>query len=376
MLTRFLLFCISLSLCLLLATAGTASQKILASNSAQNLDDGRVIASDQSADSKLAQLNQQFPQTVILPIYQSLAEQTERLAEAGQAFEQSPNEASLSTFRADWLAAATAWARSQAVAFGPVHSLGHEAALNFPPDEAGIDGLLLEEEDIEAAVDLESTALLPSLQGFEAMAYLLYGDEGEKAAADFSRRERQYLRRLATTAQAVAFELVSAWQTGWENYPAYEALLATAGQPGNGAYMTVQSGTEEIVRSTINALAIVADETIPHILEAPEQLSDPSGSTILQLLDSTVQGIQTAYVGTESEDRLAGGIGMWVAAEDEEIDLQIRQSLNAAIERIEDVMATPGDTESLSAAQAFLEIAKDRLEQDMLPLVQLQTATS
>ena len=365
----------------------------LTASSGGPLDEAPKTASAQLASVEMTQLNQQFSAAVILPVYQSLAEQTEQLALAAQRFEQTPSEPSLSAFRAAWMASASVWARSQAVAFGPVHSLGHGVALNFPADESGIDGLLLDDEAVEAATDLESAALLPSLQGFEAMAYLLYGDDGRKPASDFSARERQYLRRLAVTAGDVSADLLSVWQTGWNGYAAYDTLLATAGQPGNGAYLTVQAGTEEIVRGTINALDGVIGETIPHVLEAPEHLSEPSGEIVLRLLNSTVQGVQTAYVGSAAtpallinqkasrgenpqENQMVGGLGQWVAFEDEASDWQIRVNLAIALDRLKLSISNPSDTDTLASAQTFLENAKALLEQDVLPLVQIQAAVS
>ena len=373
---------------------GEASQAVVSFEEVQNSDVslGEVLGetlgttSSQSASDEMKRLNQQYPAAVVLPIYRALAKQTEQLASAGQVLEQAPTEASLETFWAAWLEAASAWARGQAVAFGPVHSLGHGVALDFPSDQVGIDVLLAEVPEAETAIDLDSVALLPSLQGFEAIAYLLYGDGEDRNVSDFSARERQYLRRLAVTARDVSSELLSVWQTGWNGYAAYDTLLATAGQPGNGTYMTVESGTEEIVRSAIIALDGVVGETIPHILEVPEQLSESSGEIVLQLLLSTVEGVQMAYVGStvgspvnpverignEGDVETAGGIGQWVEAEEKGIDRQIRQKLEIALDGIEDVVTNPDDTEALIRAQTDLATVKAHLEQDMLPLVQIQ----
>ncbi|EDX86876.1 hypothetical protein S7335_4583 [Synechococcus sp. PCC 7335] len=396
--TKFFLFLISASICLISAGIGGASQEVTAFENVQKSTGGlgelvhKALGADSSqlASGEVKRLNQQFSAAVILPVYRSLAERTRQLAVAGQTFEQAPSEASLEIFRAAWLEAASAWARSQAVAFGPVHSLGHSVALDFPLDQAGIDGLLADIPKAKGTIDLESVTLQPSLQGFEAMAYLLYGDERNKIASDFSVRERQYLRRLAVTAANVSSELLSAWQVGWNGYAAYDTLLATAGQPDNGAYMTVESGTEEIVRSAINALDKTVSEIIPSLLETSEQLNGSSGRIALQLLISTVQGIQIAYEGaterlavksvqlvrTEKEQKefkRAGGIGQWVEAEDQEIDRQIRQSLEVTLEQLEEAAINPVDIEALSHAQLALTAVKSRLEQNMLPLVQIQT---
>ncbi|MEM8807597.1 MAG: imelysin family protein [Cyanobacteria bacterium P01_G01_bin.38] len=323
----------------------------------------------------MRQLNQQFSAGVIIPAYQSLTVQTARLAQAGRDFEAEPTEANLSAARAAWLDTASAWAASSAFAFGPVHSLGYSAALEFPSDEAGIETLLRDPAVMDAQT-LADLTTLPSLQGFDAIAYLLNGASGNKSLDAFTAYERLYLRHLTTSAHAAATELLEVWQTGWDGYPPYETLLATAGQPGNSAYLSVEAGSEEIVRGIVNCLDVVANEELPALLEEQRQLLATAPDLVtLQLLNGSLQSVQTAYLGsppasTEKSVQSAAGLTYLVTTENEIVDQQIRQSLDIAANGMANAIADPSDTESLALAQASLFIAYTLLNQEVLPMVQ------
>ncbi|MEM9807427.1 MAG: imelysin family protein [Cyanobacteria bacterium P01_D01_bin.56] len=325
---------------------------------------GGSYAATPDMESTMEQLNQQFSDEVIIPGYQALGLQMEGLVQTAQTFENAPTEANLAAVRSAWLDVVSQWASSNAIAFGPVHSLGYSTALESPVDEAGIDGLLA---NTAATEDFNVASLLPSLQGFEAMAYVL----GEKTAADFSSQERRYLTALAVRAQEVTTSILAVWQAGWNSYPAYSTLLSTAGSPGNATYLSVQAGSEEIVRTIINSLDVVAGEELPDILETSETVAEFPDTTTLRLLTSSLQGIQSAYLGAVDEsNQETTGVSELVAIANPAIDNQIQTSLVSALDNIEQVMGDPTDMTSLAAAQVSLDLAFELLETEVLPLVQ------
>ncbi|MBT9311765.1 imelysin family protein [Leptothoe kymatousa] len=314
----------------------------------------------------MAQLNQQFSNEVIIPGYQALGLRMDVLVQTAQAFEADPTEDNLGAVRAAWLDTLSQWTSSNAIAFGPVHSLGYSTALESPVDETGIDLLLANATETE---EFNVAALLPSLQGFEAIAYVL-ATADEKTAADFSAQERRYLTALATRAQAVTGDILAVWQGGWNNYPAYSTLLSTAGSPGNSTYLSVQAGSEEIIRTIINSLDVVAGEELPDLLETSTTLAEAPDEMTLQLLTSSLQGIQSAYLGTvESPNETTIGVSELVAIANPDIDSQIQTSLTVALDGIEQAMADPSNTTSLVEAQSSLELAFELLETEVLPLV-------
>ncbi|MGF1513836.1 MAG: imelysin family protein [Elainellaceae cyanobacterium] len=345
---------------------------------AQNALPPSQTASSQTA--VMQAFNQRFPTEVVIPTYVSLTEQTARLVEVSRHFAADPTEETLEELRAVWVDATAVWARGQAFAFGPIHSLGYSTALEFPADGASIEVLLsdpavLEAENIDAIVD--AIALSPSVHGFEAIAYVLYGTEGDKPLDEFSSVERLYLTRLAEMADENARELLRVWQEGREGYAPYETVLATAGQPGNGAYLSVEAGTEEVIRGLYNHLDVLVNEDLTEMLGAWESDSILPDAIALEHIHSSVSGIRMAYTGIldgaaapDNTPNSASGLSHLVAMENRVIDQYIQRSLDAALTNLEAAIANPEDQGALREAYETLTVVHAYLETDVLTLVQ------
>ncbi|MEM8502189.1 MAG: imelysin family protein [Cyanobacteria bacterium P01_D01_bin.1] len=342
---------------------------------------------ENSRVAQLQQINQQFAATVVIPTYQTLAEQTSRLALASVTFENTPTEANLSNLRDAWLAVELTWAQSNAFEFGPVHSLGYGPAIASPVDTTGLDLLLnqlsenqlsenqlsenqLSETEGSAALAnyLTEGSIHPSLKGLEAIAHLLYHPEktpesGNRLASDFSTTERTYLNYLAAEVQTATTDLLEVWQTGWNNYPAYATVLANAGSPDNAVYISTRSGTEEIIRGLFNSLDVVVNEELPGLIAAPEQLAE--SALDLQLLNSTLMGIQLASRST--------GFSELVNSSSDQSQQQIQQSLETATVLIA-AAQEPQDPDvisfALTVALDSLQTAHALIDSDVLPLAQ------
>ena len=318
-------------------------------------------ASDLASDPARA-LVRAFPDAVIVPFHESLAAATARLAEAGGAFEADADETSLRALRAAWLETAATWAAGQAFSFGPVHSLGHGAALYSPVDAGGV-AWLLENVVVTGAEDPEHAMASASVQGLGAMSHLLHdGPDGGRAAEGFDAAERAYLRRLTGDARAVAEDLLGVWRDGHEGRAPFAERLATAGEPDHVAYPTAEAGAEEIVRALANRLTVVVDEELPVIAEAAAAPTGSDGAIALALLAGTVEGVRAA--GGETS-----GLGRWLASLDPALAPRLRRSLGDAA----DAAAALGDPDAdarLAAVErvgAALEDVRELLGTHALP---------
>lgn len=316
-------------------------------------------------------VNQQFAAAVVIPTYQQLSDRTEQLAQAAQAFEASPTETTLADVRAAWVDAAAAWSAGSAFAFGPVHSLGYSTALEFPTDEVALTQLLTDATLLDSATEV--TSLLPSLRGFEAMNYLLFGSDQPKSLDEFSAQEQMYISKLAIAAHQTSNELLEVWQTGWNGYAPYSTVLATAGQAGNAMYLSPEAGLEEIIRGIVNNLDVVVNEVMPELLEEPEALA----SVDLQLLHANIHGTHLAYVGaagpsTKSDATAAPGLVQWVAIAEPEVSAQIQDSLETALVHLESGQSsdTGMDADALAQVNDALTMAYELMDGSVLSLVQ------
>lgn len=370
----------------------------------ESLNTGPNTKADSTHKAQLEQINQQFAAAVVIPTYQTLSKQADRLMLAGAAFEQLPTAANLSALQDAWLATELTWARSNAFEFGPVHSLGYGPAIASPVDTTGIDQLLAQlaaveanteasaeensteegsEESIAIANYLDEASIHPSLKGLGAIAHILNRnnaasadaaatEDGSRPASDFSSNffsnfstaERVYLSYLAAEIQVAAVALLEVWQTGWNNYPAYATVLANAGSPDNAIYLSTRSGTEEIIRGMLNSLDVVVNEALPELIAAPDQLM--SNSLDLQVLNSTLEGIQLASqsAGLAALTQPAGG----------DQSQQIQQSLETATVLLDAAQDQPQEPAviafALTVALDSLQTAHALLDNDVLPLTQ------
>ena len=306
-----------------------------------------------------------FPEVVIVPFHESLAGATARLARAGRDFEANADDRTLRALRAAWLETATTWAAGQAFSFGPVHSLGHGAALDSPVDADGV-AWLLENIVVTGVEDPEHAMASASLQGLGAMSHLLHdGPDGGRAADAFDDAERAYLGRLTEEAHDVAEDLLGVWRDGHGGQAPFAERLATAGEPGNVAYLTVEAGAEEIVRALVNRLDVVVAEELPVIAEeaaaragrATEPTTGPDGTIALALLAGTVEGVRAA-AGEPS------GLGRWLGSSDPAIEDRLRGSL-AEVAEAADALDAPDADVRLAAVDrvgAALERVRTLLE--------------
>lgn len=317
------------------------------------------------------QLNEQYAITVILPTYQRLNEHAAALQRASEEFQAVPTDVNFTALQAAWLAVSSTWAQSEAFAFGPVHSLGHGSALAFPADTSAIDKLLTTEPLVSAVSldELEAVALHDSLGGLEAIAYLLE----DKTASDFTAVERLYLQYIAAAAHTSTTALLAAWQEGWNGHAPYSQALATAGDVGNVFYQSSQAASEEIVRTLFNTLDVVTHEVLPEqidsLVQGPDDAIDPVS---LQLIASSIEGMQHAYTGGDTAGPDTASLSQLVAIADPAADQQIVADLEAAANQLRQTTSKSMDatavTDALNAARLSLSSAQTQLEESAFPL--------
>lgn len=395
----------------------------------ESVADGNVSGENLSDENlaSLQQINQQFAAAVVIPTYQSMVEKTARLVKASDAFEQMPTAETLLAFNEAWREARLAWAKGSAFEFGPVHSLGYGVAIDAPVDTAGIDRVWAR---LAEADSTEGLGAHSSLRGLGAIAHLLKDvspeapssetvsepnspaaglldtvlveatdrdpvrrdleqDAVDTALSDttLSWAQRRYLSQLTRQVHTAASRLLSVWQVGWNGYPAYATVLASAGSPNNVAYRSVQSGTEEIIRGLINSLDVVANETLPHLITIASD-SAAMDSLELQLVESQVQGIQLAYQSYQADlpvrltqlrtrglyNTKSVGISSIVARVNSEQDQQIQAFLSTAMEHLTEAQSQQEDpaaaSSKLADAMDSLTTVQTMLDSDVLPLTQ------
>ena len=167
---------------------------------------------------------------VIIPVYQDIEGSASFLNFRVDQFHQTPTDATLRVARGQWDGARRLWDQAQAFRWGPLVTNGYAVTMDGAPvDRLGIEAVLA------SGVPLSQefiNGLDPSLKGYHAVEYLLFGSSGSKSVADFTPREREYLLHAAQSLDQAANALDSEW------YRYYGHALMSAGSAGNTVYPT------------------------------------------------------------------------------------------------------------------------------------------
>jgi uncharacterized iron-regulated protein len=306
---------------------------------------------------------------VVTATYQDLDAEAADLVAAVGALASSRSEADLAAARTAWRATRVPWERSEGFLFGPVSVEGLDPALDsWPVNVVDLQGVLASPSALtKDFIDgLEGT-----LKGFHTIEYLLFGEDGLKAASDLTDRELEYLQATTESLKGATATLSAAWSPSGENFA---ANLIDAGESGS-VYVSRRAAVQEL----LNGMITIADEV------GNGKINDPFSQQDVTLEESrfsnnskndfqdNIRSLRSVYTG----DYTSAGPGLdeLVSSEDPALDARLKSEIDAAIAAI---AAIPGDFGSaIFAAPAAVETAQravrqvqQTLEQDVTPLVE------
>ena len=273
--------------------------------------------------------------------------------------------------------------------FGPIHSLGYAAAMDTRLDEGGLAKLLA--NDVPDHSLLISAASKPWFQGFEALHYLLDDNQDSKQVEDYTYSERLYLNLLASRLRQTARSLLESWSNTTDGYPAYYTALSTAGDPGNHSYMTVHAASEEIIRGVINALDVVANESLPNIISSDSPVDADHFNETLTYTRAVLLGAISSYSGqlvglktnmSQIVPTDGAGLGRWISSHDPKLGdflhTQLLLSFASTGQLIEEIGNYNTETASrkLEGLHETISQLLSALESQALPLTRLALATN
>ena len=310
--------------------------------------------------------------TVIVGTYRDLDAQAAALQTAVAVLAAAPSAATLAAARQAYRDARAPWEATEAFAFGPVSTLGLDAVIDtWPLNRVDLAALLA------SADPLSPASLRPrdgGLQGFHPIEFLLFGENANKALADFTPREYTFLTSSAQNLKTATGQLLAAWLPAGGNFA---ASLAKAG-PGNVVYPKQKQALQEL----LDGLVAPADEVANSKMERPlarqntdfeeAKFSRNSKAEFLQNL----AGIEAIYTGRYGS-RPGPGFGELVLKLRPALDARFRQELAAAQQAL---TALPGrfdevifqNPAAVRAAQAKVRTVLSTLQTDVQPLVDAQ----
>jgi putative iron-regulated protein len=262
-----------------------------------------------------------------------------------------PSDAKLATARTKWKAIRTTWEQSEAWLFGPVETENIDPRIDtWPVDFNALEAILNGTDALnEAYVD----GLDDALKGFHPIEYLLWGQNGTKTAADFTKqREKDFLAALTQNLVKLSKEVKDKWANG------YKDQLAKAGA-GSTEYTTQVDAYTQIADAMAGICGEVADSKLKEPFEAQDPKLEESPFAKNSIVDFTnnIQGVLAIYQGKFTTD--GKGVEDVIRANNLTLDAEIKSKHAAAIAALQAIDKPFG--EAILTEQSKVQNAMDKV---------------
>lgn len=321
-----------------------------------------------------AQILNDFSANITQATYNELSAQTIALNTAVIQLKANPTDAKLTECRNLWKAARLVWEKSESFLFGPVATENIDPRIDtWPVNFADLDAVIASGDELSPAYidNLED-----ALKGFHPIEYLLWGQDGNKTAADFNARQLDYLEALALNLKDLTGQLSTRWNPATQDN--YSTAFISAGS-GSALYPTKRSAFEELV----NGMAGICDEVANGKIFEPFNAQDPSleespfsGNSITDFTNN-IKGVEAVYKGVILTVD-GKGLEDFVREHNLSLDNTIKTKLATAIGALNNITLPFGQaiTQQPVQVQTAMDAINDlktTLEDELLPLVQLHT---
>jgi predicted lipoprotein len=321
----------------------------------------------QSYDSLESEVISDFTDGTVFTRYSSLLNSSVTMQDAVSQLVSYTTTDNLNNARSSWKALRSDWELSEGFLMGPVESNDYDPNTDtWPTDYVQMDSLLASSNPLST----DDVKNLPqSLRGYHPLEYMIWGKGGSKTAADITSRQKQYMTSLINDLLNNNVQpLYDDWFLGTDNF---KKQVETAGK-GSDQYDSRQA----LFLNIISAMTDICHEVGQSKMADPYNAHDstitesPYSSNTLVDFKSNIQGLQIVYMGIEGRK----GIHDLVAAKNLQLDQQIQQQINTAVnsfskitERYEQAIY---DQRSLvKQTMDQLETLESMLENDLKPFI-------
>ncbi len=267
-----------------------------------------------------------FVNKIALPAYLELQTKATALNDAALALNTATNDANLATAKNEWKSLRSTWERCEGFLFGPVADDEYDPETDtWPVNFNDMDALLASAQPLGVA----DVTTLPSraLKGYHPIEYMLWGQDGNKTAADFTAREKEYLVGLAGHLKIQAESLYNSWLASGDNYA---AVFTNAGA-GSSLFPTKQSAFLTLVDGFAGICEEVGDGKMkdPFDLMDPQIVESPFSGNSITDFKNNITGAFNVYQGKFNDD----GVGLQdlVKLRNSSLNVTVEQKFNTAI---------------------------------------------
>jgi len=309
-----------------------------------------------------------FTNNVALSSYLNLSVKATQLNTSLQNLNATTTDANLTIAKQAWKDMRSVWEQSESFLFGPVEDNDYDPNMDtWPTDYTQMDALLASNNPL-TVTDIEGFTL--SLRGYHPIEYILFGDHGDRTAAEITDRQKQYMMSLSTDLLNTCNDLYLSWSSAPENF-ALQVINA-------GTTSTKYAKKQEVYIALVDGLIGICEEVGEGKMKEPFDARDPqlvespySGNSTTDFKNN-ITGIQNVYLG------LNGGKGLkdLVAAKNKSLDNKIQAELTAAINAFdnipgfyEEAILTTDGRVKIQQTMDALAALKETLEDELSPFV-------
>jgi putative iron-regulated protein len=330
-------------------------------------DDETTTATDNPDVVKQSILND-LAANVIVATYDDMKAKANQLATDIATLNTQTTEANLAACRQSWLGVRQAWERSEGFLFGPVATNNIDPRIDtWPVNYQSLDSVL---KNNQTYSDSYIESLEDGLRGFHPIEYILFGQDGKKAAPDFTQNQKDYLVALVENLKKLCNAAADDWHNG------HTTDFTTPG--GTSVYGTQREVYEELV----NAMAGICDEVANGKIKEPYDMKDPSLEESPFALNSikdftdNIRSVENIYTGKYTAD--GRGMEDFVKMYNLSLHNKISQNIQAAINSLNNITVPFGQaitqqTTQVENAMAAINTLHQTLDAELLPLVQANT---
>ena len=301
---------------------------------------------------------QNIGENLIPAAYLDLLNASVSLQSTATTFQTTPNTANLRALRSQWLETAKKIKRVEGVYFGPSGSLFLDA--NLDPAMRGYSvcnktsDCATSVDSIIAGASTISTATVGNrgagVRGITAIEYLLF-DNGSGSSAEvdvvaaLAGRRLTYLVAACGDLVNTAASLHNNWDAKGQNYG---RQISRAGS-GSAVYSRQLDAFSAIISALLTISENVQDTKIgfPAGLSAksggsthPDSVEYPYSYASLDAMESAILAMRLIYTGDEDPDAKAAGLDDLVAAQNPELNEDIKNQIEKVLSRIQELRAS------------------------------------
>ena len=308
-------------------------------------------------DSKKTAIITQYVNGVIIPTYESLANEANDLAVLCEELRNNPTQSKLNECCESWISARKYWELSEAFLFGAAADYNIDPHIDsWPLQKSQLDNILANSSLI-AALDEDGAGadafatLGYGLLGFHAVEYVLFRDGAPRNVNEISEAELIYNAAVAQDLANQTVRLEASWagmdeissikQKQLEEFELepsfnYGENMINAGMTGNALYKTQLAAMEQILTGASDISDEVGNTKITDPVNSGNVLDVESWYSWNSIADFTdnIRSVRNAYYGSLDGRVNSNSMSAYMNKLNPMIDEEVRNAIDNAINEI------------------------------------------